>query len=88
MAKARVFIGLDQTEMADRLGVSRRTVSRLETGQHQPTRAVLIAWAYVTGVPLEWLECDELDARTQQEHPSGWNEVWAGQPVPPLLVSA
>lgn len=55
LRKAREQIGLDQTEFADRLGVSRSSVSNYERGTTAPRRIVLNAWAMATGVPIEWL---------------------------------
>lgn len=56
---ARRHAELDQTQLGERLGSSRRTVSRIETGSKVPTRAELIAWAFATGVDLQWLETGE-----------------------------
>lgn len=51
--------GLQQAEMAARLGVSRRSITRLESDLARPKPAILIAWAHVTNVHLEWLDGDE-----------------------------
>lgn len=58
-ALARRYSGLDQTEFAERLGSSRRIVSRIETGARQPTRPEVVAWSFATGVDLHWLETGE-----------------------------
>jgi transcriptional regulator with XRE-family HTH domain len=57
LRKARETAGLDQTELADAMGVSRRTVSTYEVGGEEITRKriVLNAWALATGVSVEWL---------------------------------
>lgn len=55
-AAARRHAGLDQAEFAERLGTSRRTVSRVETGAKIPTRPEVVAWSFATGVDLHWLE--------------------------------
>lgn len=55
LAKARRLMGWSQQRMADELGISIRTVVRLEDQTTAPKRPVLIAWAELTGVPLEWL---------------------------------
>ena len=60
LAKARRRHGWNQAEMADRLGISRRSISRYEEDHARPSRAVLIAWAQVTDTPLAWLEGGEL----------------------------
>ena len=62
LRKAREFAGLEQGELADRIGISRGTVSNYELsrGQRPPKRLVLRAWAEITGVPLDWLAGDLL----------------------------
>jgi transcriptional regulator with XRE-family HTH domain len=59
MAKARRFAGITQTEMADQLGVNPATINRWEKGTSRVTRADVIAWAFLTGVELAWLEDGE-----------------------------
>jgi transcriptional regulator with XRE-family HTH domain len=54
--KARRVAGLDQTDMAEQLGIGRRTITRIENDETMPKRGLAMAWAQVTGVPLEWLE--------------------------------
>jgi transcriptional regulator with XRE-family HTH domain len=58
LAKARRMKGWNQTELATSLGIGRRSISRYEDDIARPSRAVLIAWAEVTDVPLTWLEGD------------------------------
>jgi transcriptional regulator with XRE-family HTH domain len=55
LRKAREWAGLEQTELADRMGVSRGTVSNAETRARTVRRITVNAWARVTGVPVEWL---------------------------------
>lgn len=55
LRKAREYAGLDQQEMADRIGISRRSVVNYEGGKHAPGRPVLLSMALATGVPLAWL---------------------------------
>ena len=59
MVKARNVAHLTQKDMAHRLGIGARSIINYEADAHPPTRAVLIAWAWVTGVPLAWLEGEE-----------------------------
>lgn len=54
LRKAREAAGLSQAELADKIGVSRSTVSRVESGG-LVRPIVWNAWAGVTGVPLDWL---------------------------------
>ena len=56
LRKAREHAGLDQTELADLVGISRNTISNYERGQTAPKRPVLLAWSLATGVPRAWLE--------------------------------
>lgn len=53
---ARQFVGLNQGEMAERLGVTTATVQRAEAGQTKPRRTTYMAWSMATGVDLYWLE--------------------------------
>ncbi|HET6917186.1 MAG TPA: helix-turn-helix transcriptional regulator [Acidimicrobiales bacterium] len=56
LRRAREFVGLGQKEFADRLGVSRNTVSSAENDTVEVRRITLNAWAMVTGVSAAWLE--------------------------------
>ena len=53
---ARQCVGLNQGQMAERLGVTTATVQRAESGQTKPRRTTYMAWAMATGVDLYWLE--------------------------------
>lgn len=57
LRKAREHAGMEQGELAHRIGVSRGTVSNYELGRGQrpPKVVVLRAWAHECGVPYEWL---------------------------------
>ena len=59
LRRAREFAGLDQSQLADRIGISRATVSNYERGLHAPRRPVLLTWALATGVELDWLVNEE-----------------------------
>jgi transcriptional regulator with XRE-family HTH domain len=56
LRKAREHAGLEKQQLADEIGIHRASVARYESGEQRVKRPVLIAWAMVTGVPLEWLE--------------------------------
>lgn len=47
--------GLGVQEMADYLGVSRKTVGNWTNGHVTPGRPELRLWALRTGVPMDWL---------------------------------
>jgi len=67
LRKAREFVGMGQQEMADEIGISRRSVSAYECGGSTPRRPVLLSWALRTGVPLEWLR----SGTTESPRPGG-----------------
>lgn len=54
--KARTEAGLEQRELAARLGVNRNTLGMWEHDAASPNTASLIAVAAVTETDLEWLE--------------------------------
>ena len=49
----RMQRGLRLTEVADRTGISKSTLSRLETGQRRPTLELLLPLAHLYRVPLD-----------------------------------
>ena len=53
---SRDYAGLTQTELADRMGVSRQTIANAETGARQPRKVVVTSWAFACGVDVEWLK--------------------------------
>ena len=69
LRKAREHAGLEQAELAERMGVGRNTVSNYERASHAPREIVLRAWAMATGVPVEWLRTgDDRATRTYRGH--------------------
>ena len=72
LTKARSVAHLSQSQLAAALGIGRRSISRYEEDLHRPTKAVLMAWAQVCGVPYEWLADDPETGHTQDEHQSRW----------------
>lgn len=60
MLLARKSAGLEQTELEERIGVSRRSIQNYERGRTRPSRPVLLSWALATGVPLAWLTEGEI----------------------------
>ena len=57
--KAREYADLTQGELADRLGMARTSLARVEQGKAEPRRTTLIGISFATGVSLEWLENGE-----------------------------
>jgi transcriptional regulator with XRE-family HTH domain len=57
LRKARADAGLEQEEMASRLGVSTGTISNWELGRTQGRKMLtrVEEWAEITGVPAAWL---------------------------------
>jgi transcriptional regulator with XRE-family HTH domain len=54
--KAREDAGLTQTELADAIGVDRKTISAYELDDRKrPMKMVVAAWAMRCGVPVAWL---------------------------------
>ena len=56
---AREFAGLDQGQLADRIGVSRNTISNAECGAVNARKIVVNAWALACGVPASWITTGE-----------------------------
>ena len=57
--KARETRALSQSEMAEQTGISRRTISAIETGDKVPGVKEFNLWQMITGVPRIWLETGE-----------------------------
>jgi transcriptional regulator with XRE-family HTH domain len=55
VAAARKCAGLSQQQLADRTGVARSTVARIELGVHQPSVMVALAISGAVGEPVESL---------------------------------
>lgn len=72
IARARRHAGLEQGELAERSGLSRKSISRYETGLSTPRRPALIAIALATGVDLNWLETGKTPAG---DNPGGGGAV-------------
>jgi len=55
VAAARKRAGLSQQGLADRTGLAKSTVARIELGQHQPSVTVALSIARELGEPVEVL---------------------------------
>lgn len=61
MKAARAALDLSQQELADRVGVSRQTISSIEKGDYNPTINLCIAICRVLGKTLDELFWDETE---------------------------
>lgn len=61
LVQRRKDMGFTQQELADRLGVSRITVSRRETAESQPTALELALWCRALGLRLDTCLLHEKD---------------------------
>lgn len=68
LLKARRHAGLTQSQLAEALGIGRRSITRYEDGPAEPNRATILAWAMVTGTDPVWLET----GRTLDGNESRW----------------
>lgn len=71
---AREWADLEQATLADRMGISRQSVSNAESGRTKPRKITLNAWALATGVPVSWLQNGETPAGPG-EGPDGGQDV-------------
>jgi len=55
MRKAREHAVLSQAQIAGEIGVGRTSIIGYETGRQKPSKPVVRAWAFRTGVPYEWI---------------------------------
>lgn len=76
---AREWAGLEQSELADLIGISRQSVSKAESGKTEPRRITLNAWALATGVPVSWLRNGEAPGTNG---PEGDGDGGATPPTP------
>ena len=67
---ARKRAGLNQANLAARVGVSQPAVANWETGLHDPRRVVLIKIADALGVSADWLGGGARSALEQDKHPA------------------
>lgn len=64
---ARALAGLEQSELAERVGVSRATISSWENGNTEPNATQFVRIARTTDVSVEWLA----EAVEELVHPLG-----------------
>jgi transcriptional regulator with XRE-family HTH domain len=90
LRKSREDLGLDQQQMAERLGIARQSVSNYERGHTRPLRLILRQWALATGVPEWWLRSGDVslgsgtyDSVTRGRPGTGWFRRKAAKPRRP-----
>lgn len=64
LAKAREHAGIGVQQMAELLGVSRTTITNYEHGHTPAGRAVVLAYASITGVASSWIDDNDDDPST------------------------
>lgn len=82
LRKARESAGLEQTELAQSLGASRKTIGNAERGQHQPRRSLVMAWALATNVPVRWLMTGESPSSGDDGDSQPLYTPWDSNPEP------
>lgn len=55
LKKYRILAGLTQEDLADRVGVRRETIIRLEAGRYNPSLKLAIALSRAVDAPIETL---------------------------------
>ena len=55
LTQARREIGLDQQSLSRQIGVSKATISRIESGERKPGGKLLVKLADILGVTTDWL---------------------------------
>jgi len=87
LRRARLKSGLKQAELAERAGISRQTLSVLESGRGQPSTAVALQLARVLGCRVEelfWLRDEGGDLIAEL---AGGNELHGAKPERALIGS-
>ncbi|HXI85917.1 MAG TPA: helix-turn-helix transcriptional regulator, partial [Parvularculaceae bacterium] len=75
---ARKAAGLNQTDLAERIGVSQPAVANWESGVHDPRRLMLAKLAEALSSPLEWLA---EGARSSAERDKGPAAAYLRRPL-------
>lgn len=60
LRKAREAIGLSQAQLAEEVGVARRSVVNYEAGTTSPNRPIVLAWALACAVDSRWILTGEV----------------------------
>lgn len=68
--KVREDLGLSQQQLADQIGVDRKTIGNWEGGRNRPRYGDLMMIASVTDVSLEWLAGELFRPLTSVDSPA------------------
>ena len=71
MALALEHAGMSVQDMADVLETHRNTVGNYLNGRTRPRKAVIMAWAMRTGVPVDWLRGRDSNPQPSGNDPGG-----------------
>ena len=69
LRKARESAGMSQEELAEDVGISRRSLVRYERDE-MIKKSVILLYAMRTGVPVEWIETGECTPRDLNPEPT------------------
>ena len=84
---ARKRQGLKQQELAERAGLSRMTVQRIESGAIDPRLSTLVEMARVLGLTLAGAHSAAASLPTAQTH-GAWITLQPGHPAPHVPANA
>jgi transcriptional regulator with XRE-family HTH domain len=76
---AREYAALEQSQLAELIGVSRTSISNAENGAVTPRKITVNAWALACGVPASWLNTGQTP---EPPHPDGGVEQTAPTRLP------
>jgi transcriptional regulator with XRE-family HTH domain len=68
---AREYAGLEQEELAKRIGVSRTTIGNAENGRVKARKITLNAWSLACGVPVSWIETGAVASKNPPDDDDG-----------------
>ena len=58
LIKARERQGVSRQELAERLGITRQYVLRVEIGLRNPSHETVVRWADALDIPMDWFRRD------------------------------
>jgi transcriptional regulator with XRE-family HTH domain len=79
LVKARKFAGVEQSEIAEFLGLSRGAISVMETGRVVPRLGYLRLWAQRCDVSLDWLRFGDRPAPDDDQEVAVTSTEWSNR---------